>query len=147
MIPEPQYAAELRDLVKHPRGPILADPPWRFSNRTGEMAPEHRRLRRYDTMHPEVQVALRSRQLVNRERLRVGFYFRNVTELVLFGVRGSPAPRRPVEDRSISWRITSGSTPASRMSFTRSSRLAAWVQISNSLRGIADADGSSGATR
>ena len=29
---------------------ILADPPWRFQNRTGKMAPEHRRLRRYQTM-------------------------------------------------------------------------------------------------
>jgi N6-adenosine-specific RNA methylase IME4 len=29
---------------------ILADPPWRFSNRTGKMAPEHKRLRRYETM-------------------------------------------------------------------------------------------------
>jgi hypothetical protein len=29
---------------------ILADPPWRFTNRTGKMAPEHRRLRRYKTM-------------------------------------------------------------------------------------------------
>ena len=29
---------------------ILADPPWRFTNRTGKMAPEHRRLSRYATM-------------------------------------------------------------------------------------------------
>ena len=25
---------------------ILADPPWRFQNRTGKVAPEHRRLSR-----------------------------------------------------------------------------------------------------
>ena len=31
-------------------GTILADPPWQFSNRTGKMAPEHRRLNRYATM-------------------------------------------------------------------------------------------------
>lgn len=31
-------------------GTVLADPPWRFSNRTGKMAPEHRRLSRYSTM-------------------------------------------------------------------------------------------------
>ena len=31
-------------------GTILADPPWRFSNRTGKMAPEHKRLSRYSTM-------------------------------------------------------------------------------------------------
>ena len=29
---------------------VLADPPWRFANRTGKVAPEHRRLDRYDTM-------------------------------------------------------------------------------------------------
>ena len=29
---------------------ILADPPWRFTNRTGKVAPEHRRLDRYSTM-------------------------------------------------------------------------------------------------
>lgn len=31
-------------------GAILVDPPWRFANRTGKMAPEHKRLRRYATM-------------------------------------------------------------------------------------------------
>ena len=29
---------------------IYADPPWRFQNRTGKMAPEHKRLTRYETM-------------------------------------------------------------------------------------------------
>src|SRR5262245_53919871 len=29
---------------------ILADPPWRFVNKTGKVAPEHRRLSRYGTM-------------------------------------------------------------------------------------------------
>ena len=29
---------------------VLADPPWRFQNRTGKVAPEHRRLRRYPTL-------------------------------------------------------------------------------------------------
>src|SRR3990170_4919478 len=31
-------------------GTILADPPWRFINRTGKVAPEHKRLSRYETM-------------------------------------------------------------------------------------------------
>ena len=31
-------------------GTILADPPWQFQNRTGKVAPEHRRLSRYATM-------------------------------------------------------------------------------------------------
>ena len=31
-------------------GTILADPPWQFSNRTGKVAPEHRRLNRYSTL-------------------------------------------------------------------------------------------------
>src|SRR5262249_30246938 len=33
-----------------PFGTVLADPPWRFTNRTGKVGPEHRRLSRYDTM-------------------------------------------------------------------------------------------------
>ncbi len=109
---------------------VLADPPWRFENRTGKMAPEHRRLARYDTMTltdiaalPVAQVATEGAHLYlwvpnallaeGLEVMRawgftyktnlvwyktrkdggpdgrgVGFYFRNVTELVLFGVRG-----------------------------------------------------------
>lgn len=41
------------DLLSHSWGhfgTILADPPWQFSNRTGKMAPEHKRLSRYSTM-------------------------------------------------------------------------------------------------
>ena len=29
---------------------ILADPPWQFQNRTGKVAPEHKRLNRYGTL-------------------------------------------------------------------------------------------------
>ena len=32
---------------------ILINPPWRFDNPTGNLAPEHRRLRRYRTMSME----------------------------------------------------------------------------------------------
>jgi len=39
-------------------GTILIDPPWRFANRTGKMAPEHKRLRRYGTMSFEEIAAL-----------------------------------------------------------------------------------------
>ena len=109
---------------------ILADPPWQFSNRTGKMAPEHKRLSRYSTMKlPEIlelpipQLAapeshlylwvpnaliLEGLEVMKRwgftyktnivwYKIRkdggpdgrgVGFYFRNVTELVLFGIRG-----------------------------------------------------------
>jgi N6-adenosine-specific RNA methylase IME4 len=112
---------------------ILADPPWRFVNRTGKMAPEHRRLSRYETMTtddicdlPVADVAAATAHLylwvpnaLLPEGLRVmqawgfayksnivwhkvrkdggsdgrgvGFYFRNVTELLLFGVRGKNA--------------------------------------------------------
>jgi N6-adenosine-specific RNA methylase IME4 len=112
-------------------GTILADPPWRFQNRTGKMAPEHRRLRRYGTMTLQDIVALpiadyaaprahlylwtpnallpwglevmaawgfaykgnlvwyKVRHDGGPDGRGVGFYFRNVTELVLFGVRGS----------------------------------------------------------
>jgi len=34
----------------HKFSTILADPPWQFQNRTGKMAPEHKRLNRYGTM-------------------------------------------------------------------------------------------------
>lgn len=111
-------------------GAILADPPWRFTNRTGKVGPEHRRLRRYRTMTAEEIATLPVARLacpqshlylwcpnaLVREGLAVleawgftyktnlvwlkvrkdggpdgrgvGFYFRNVTELLLFGVRG-----------------------------------------------------------
>ena len=39
-------------------GAILIDPPWRFMNRTGKVAPEHRRLHRYPTMKTEEIAAL-----------------------------------------------------------------------------------------
>ncbi|MGN1199978.1 MAG: MT-A70 family methyltransferase [Thermoguttaceae bacterium] len=29
---------------------MYADPPWQFTNRTGKVAPEHKRLNRYSTM-------------------------------------------------------------------------------------------------
>jgi N6-adenosine-specific RNA methylase IME4 len=112
-------------------GTILADPPWRFENRTGKVAPEHQRLRRYRTMSLDeicgmpvaphraehghlylwVPNALLKEGLdvldawgftyktnIIWYKIRkdggpdgrgVGFYFRNVTEIVLFGVRGS----------------------------------------------------------
>lgn len=112
---------------------ILADPPWQFANRTGKVAPEHRRLSRYGTLDLDAIRALPVAMLAAPvahlylwvpnallpEGLRVmhawgfayksnliwhkirkdgksdgrgvGFYFRNVTEVVLFGVRGSNA--------------------------------------------------------
>ena len=48
-------------------GTILADPPWRFMNRTGKMAPEHRRLLRYSTMKLEDIVALPVKQCALQE--------------------------------------------------------------------------------
>jgi MT-A70 len=48
------HAPPCDDLIRWARGctfaTILADPPWRFQNSTGEVAPEHWRLRRYATM-------------------------------------------------------------------------------------------------
>ena len=112
---------------------VLADPAWRFINRTGKVAPEHRRLSRYGTMDvatisalpvPDIAAAtahlylwvpnallpdgLRVMQawgfhyksnIVWRKIRKdggsdgrgVGFYFRNVTELLLFGIRGKNA--------------------------------------------------------
>src|SRR5436305_1836563 len=112
---------------------ILADPPWQFTNKTGKVAPEHRRLARYGTMRLEEIMALPVEQLAaptahlylwcpnallpeglavmaawgfsyksniiwhkvrkdgGSDGRGVGFYFRNVTELILFGVRGKNA--------------------------------------------------------
>ncbi len=109
---------------------ILADPPWQFQNRTGKVAPEHKRLTRYDTMKledikqlPVSEVADEKSHLylwvpnallpeglevmkawgfeyktnIIWEKVRkdgmpdgrgVGFYFRNVTEILLFGIKG-----------------------------------------------------------
>lgn len=109
---------------------IYADPPWQFQNRTGKVAPEHKRLRRYETMTlseikqlPVAEAADEKSHLylwvpnallpeglevmaawgftyktnLIWEKVRrdgqpdgrgVGFYFRNVTEILLFGVRG-----------------------------------------------------------
>lgn len=112
---------------------ILADPPWQFQNRTGKMAPEHKRLSRYSTMTLEDIKELPVPSITNDtahlylwvpnaliaeglqvmsswgfkyktnliwykirkdggpDRRGVGFYFRNVTEMILFGVRGKNA--------------------------------------------------------
>lgn len=125
-----EAARALRDAVTVPCGAILADPPWQFTNRTGKVAPEHRRLHRYGTLTLERIRALpvadlaapqshlylwtpnaliaqalevmaawgftyktnlvwfKTRQDGGPDGRGVGFYFRNVTELVLFGVRG-----------------------------------------------------------
>lgn len=112
---------------------ILADPPWQFQNRTGKMAPEHKRLSRYATMTLNDIKALPVEEAADTtshlylwvpnallpeglavmadwgfnyksniiwQKVRkdggadgrgVGFYFRNVTEMLLFGVRGKNA--------------------------------------------------------
>ena len=114
-------------------GTILADPPWQFQNRTGKVAPEHRRLSRYETLSlegikqlPVASIAADTAHLYlwvpnallpegiqvmqawgfnyksnlvwhkirkdgGSDGRGVGFYFRNVTELILFGVRGKAA--------------------------------------------------------
>jgi N6-adenosine-specific RNA methylase IME4 len=116
---------------------VLADPPWQFQNRTGKVAPEHKRLSRYGTMDLEAikQLPVSStcadtahlylwvpnallpdglavmhawgfqyKSNIVWHKIRkdggpdgrgVGFYFRNVTELVLFGVRGKNARTLP----------------------------------------------------
>ena len=118
-------------------GSILIDPPWRFANRTGKMAPEHRRLRRYLTLSLEEIAALpvadlalpqshlylwcpnallaeglsvmgawgftyktnlvwyKTRKDGGPDGRGVGFYFRNVTELLLFGIRGKLRTAQP----------------------------------------------------
>lgn len=127
----------LRRCAGHRFKTVLADPPWQFQNRTGKVAPEHRRLNRYGTMTldeiaelPVKMIAAETAHLylwvpnaLLPEGLRVmeawgfqyksnivwhkirkdggpdgrgvGFYFRNTTELLLFGVRGKNARTLP----------------------------------------------------
>jgi hypothetical protein len=84
--------------IKGEYGTILADPPWRFANRTGKMAPEHRRLSRYTTLtFKDIEVIPVSKNLIWHKIRKdggpdgrgVGFYFRNTTEIVLFGIKGN----------------------------------------------------------
>ena len=51
---------------------ILADPPWRFSNRTGKVAPEHKRLGRYATMSLEEIMALPVAECANENSVSLG---------------------------------------------------------------------------
>ena len=125
---------DLRNWLNNEKfGTILADPPWRFANRTGKIAPEHRRLSRYGTLSLDEIAALPVSDVVDEcahcylwvpnallpyglhvlgawgfeyktnlvwHKIRkdggpdgrgVGFYFRNVTEIILFGVKGKNA--------------------------------------------------------
>ncbi len=127
-------ASDLLDFVGQSRfATVLADPPWQFVNRTGKIAPEHRRLSRYGTMTldeimelpvsditkptahlylwvpnallPDGLAVMKAWGFTYKSNLvwhkirkdggsdgrGVGFYFRNVTELILFGVRGKNA--------------------------------------------------------
>jgi len=49
-LPDVPPADDLLRKVEGNFSTILADPPWQFQNRTGKIAPEHRRLLRYPTM-------------------------------------------------------------------------------------------------
>jgi N6-adenosine-specific RNA methylase IME4 len=40
----------LKDVSRQGYGTILADPPWQIQNRTGKVAPKHKRLARYSTL-------------------------------------------------------------------------------------------------
>jgi N6-adenosine-specific RNA methylase IME4 len=127
---------------------ILADPPWRFVNRTGKVAPEHRRLNRYgtlstaeicdipvqdalaDTAHcylwvpnallPDGLAVLAAWGITYKANIvwhkirkdggpdgrGVGFYFRNTTELLLFGTRGKNARTLPPGRRQVNFVAT-----------------------------------------
>lgn len=127
---EDVYSDFLSTVKKKKFSTILADPPWQFQNRTGKMAPEHKRLNRYATLVlddikslPVQKVSAEKSHLylwvpnaLLEEGLEVmkawgytyktnliwhkvrkdggpdgrgvGFYFRNTTEMILFGVKG-----------------------------------------------------------
>lgn len=129
-----QASNRLRALARDQKfATVLADPPWRFDNKTGKVAPGHRRLNRYETLSFEEIEQLPIGEITDSvahlylwvpnallpqglsvmrawgfqyksnivwHKIRkdggpdgrgVGFYFRNVTELVLFGVKGKNA--------------------------------------------------------
>ncbi len=130
MTNERNVAQDFSNEIQAKLGTILADPPWRFKNSTGKVAPEHKRLSRYPTLSleeiksipvgdvagershlylwvPNALIAegldvLKSWGFTYKTNLiwykirkdggpdgrGVGFYFRNVTEMVLFGVKG-----------------------------------------------------------
>lgn len=51
-------------------GTILCDPPWQFQNRTGKVAPEHKRLSRYGTLKlPDIVALPISRIAMERSHL------------------------------------------------------------------------------
>ena len=135
IIEQPGIASTIENFLKACDGKkyrtILADPPWQFQNRTGKMAPEHKRLARYSTMTlaeiksipvnevtdlkahlylwgpnallPEGLEVMNAwgfeyKTNIIWEKVRkdgepdgrgVGFYFRNVTEVLLFGIKGA----------------------------------------------------------
>lgn len=125
---------DLKDFLQDQKfATVMADPPWRFQNRTGKIAPEHKRLARYPTMKLEEICALpvaehledrahcylwvpnallpeglqvlaawgfqyksniiwhKVRKDGGSDGRGVGFYFRNVTEVLLFGIKGKNA--------------------------------------------------------
>jgi DNA (cytosine-5)-methyltransferase 1 len=141
--------ADLLDAIEGRRfGAILADPPWQFQNRTGKMAPEHGRLKRYSTLTldeikalPVAEAAAGTSHLylwvpnallpdglavmeawgfqyksnIVWHKIRkdggpdgrgVGFYFRNVTEILLFGVRGPNARTLEAGRRQVNFMAT-----------------------------------------
>ena len=77
---------------------IYADPPWQFQNRTGKVAPEHKRLTRYKTMSLADIKALPIPAIAdNKAHLYLWIpnaLLRNVTELLLFGIKKNSAPNR-----------------------------------------------------
>jgi N6-adenosine-specific RNA methylase IME4 len=144
--PADDPAASLRAAAAGRRfATILADPPWQFDNRTGKVAPEHRRLARYATLSLDAIAALpvgevaatpahlylwvpnallpeglavmaawgfrykanlvwhKVRQDGGSDGRGVGFYFRNVTELLLFGVHGRNARTRAAGRRQVNY--------------------------------------------
>lgn len=124
---------------------ILADPPWRFVNRTGKIAPEHQQLSRYKTLSTDQICTMPVNSMAQEtahlylwvpnallpDGLRVlqswgfhyktnivwhkirkdggsdgrgvGFYFRNVTELLLFEVKGKNARTEKAGRRQINF--------------------------------------------
>ncbi len=154
---------------------VLADPPWQFTNRTGKMAPEHKRLSRYPTLSFQEIRDLPVKAIVEEtahlylwipnallaeglqvlkhwgfiyktniiwykvrkdggpDRRGVGFYFRNVTEMLLFGVRGKDArtlqPGRTQENIIISQKREHSRKPDEQYQIIESCSRAPFIEL------------------
>ena len=81
---------------------IYADPPWRFANRTGKMAPEHKRLRRYDTMDvAEIKALPVAAVAAEKARSAAGTELWHISEVTIVPLRTIQTAMLPTSGEAI----------------------------------------------